>query len=152
VLVENAGGLSAMEALACGLPVVTFRPIAGHGRDNARQMARAGVSRYARSRAQLQLALAEASSPGLSRQRMITPGRALFDGDPADDVVELAAWDLTRRRAPRRLALLRVAVAASLLVVVYAGATVGTQAAAMAGIGVAKAPAGEPNAVYLGVR
>ena len=32
VLVENAGGLTAMEALAAGLPVVTYRPIAGHGR------------------------------------------------------------------------------------------------------------------------
>ena len=31
VLVENAGGLSAMEAFAAEVPVVTYRPIAGHG-------------------------------------------------------------------------------------------------------------------------
>ncbi|MEE3921714.1 hypothetical protein V2I01_36055 [Micromonospora sp. BRA006-A] len=31
VMVENAGGLTCQEALAAGLPVVTYRPIAGHG-------------------------------------------------------------------------------------------------------------------------
>src|SRR5690606_27130816 len=35
VLVENAGGLTALEGMACGLPVVTYRPIPGHGRANA---------------------------------------------------------------------------------------------------------------------
>ena len=47
VLVENAGGLTCMEAFAAGLPVVTFQPIPGHGKDNAETMARAGVNRYA---------------------------------------------------------------------------------------------------------
>ena len=47
-LVENAGGLTCMEAFAVGLPVITFRPIAGHGKDNAEMMARAGVNCYAR--------------------------------------------------------------------------------------------------------
>src|SRR5438270_7941729 len=48
-LVQNAGGLSSMEAFAAGLPVVSFRAIAGHGRDNAEQMAEAGVAAYATS-------------------------------------------------------------------------------------------------------
>ena len=34
-LVENAGGLTCMEAFAVGLPVITYLPIAGHGKDNA---------------------------------------------------------------------------------------------------------------------
>jgi UDP-N-acetylglucosamine:LPS N-acetylglucosamine transferase len=34
-LVENAGGLTSKEALRVGLPVVAFRPIAGHGRHDA---------------------------------------------------------------------------------------------------------------------
>ena len=49
-MVENAGGLTANEAFAVGLPVVTFKPIAGHGKDNAEGMAEIGVSRYARHR------------------------------------------------------------------------------------------------------
>src|SRR5207302_10787660 len=47
VVVENAGGLSSLEAFASGLPIVTYRPIPGHGRDNAAEMARAGVTRLA---------------------------------------------------------------------------------------------------------
>ncbi|MBV8160525.1 MAG: glycosyltransferase, partial [Acidimicrobiia bacterium] len=46
-LVQNAGGLTCMEAFAAGLPVVSFEPIAGHGKDNAEQMAAAGVAAYA---------------------------------------------------------------------------------------------------------
>ncbi len=46
-LVENAGGLTSLEALRAGLPVVSFQPIAGHGRENTARMAEAGVSRLA---------------------------------------------------------------------------------------------------------
>src|SRR5207245_1920498 len=49
VLVENAGGLSCMEAFAAGLPVVTYRPIAGHGRHNAEEMERAGLTVWAKT-------------------------------------------------------------------------------------------------------
>src|SRR5207248_3392108 len=52
-LVQNAGGLTCMEAFAAGLPVVSFEPIAGHGKDNAEQMAEAGVADYAASQAEL---------------------------------------------------------------------------------------------------
>ena len=44
VLVENAGGLTAMEAFAAEVPVVSYRPIPGHGRDNVRAMVQAGVT------------------------------------------------------------------------------------------------------------
>ena len=54
VLVENAGGLSAMEAFAAGLPVVTYHAIAGHGRDNARSMSEALVNQHARSDTELE--------------------------------------------------------------------------------------------------
>src|SRR4029077_457115 len=48
VLVQNAGGLTCMEAFAAGLPVVSYRPIAGHGKGNAREMEAAGVAAFAR--------------------------------------------------------------------------------------------------------
>jgi Glycosyl transferases group 1 len=35
VVVQNAGGLSASEALASGVPVLTYRCLPGHGRKNA---------------------------------------------------------------------------------------------------------------------
>lgn len=44
VVVTNAGGATALEALACGRAVVMFEPIAGHGRANAELMAEAGLA------------------------------------------------------------------------------------------------------------
>ncbi|HWE88097.1 MAG TPA: WS/DGAT domain-containing protein [Pseudonocardiaceae bacterium] len=44
VVVTNAGGATALEALACGRAVLMYRPIAAHGRANAELMARAGLA------------------------------------------------------------------------------------------------------------
>lgn len=44
VVVNNAGGATATEALALGRALVLYRPIAGHGRDSARAMDRAGLA------------------------------------------------------------------------------------------------------------
>lgn len=44
VVVTNAGGATALEALACARTVVMFEPIAGHGRGNAELMTRAGLA------------------------------------------------------------------------------------------------------------
>ncbi|WP_169510941.1 MGDG synthase family glycosyltransferase [Actinomycetospora chiangmaiensis] len=44
VVVNNSGGVTAQEALACGRPLVMFRPLAGHGRDSAAVLARSGVA------------------------------------------------------------------------------------------------------------
>ncbi len=44
VVVTNAGGSTAMEALACGRAVIMHRPIAGHGRANAALMGTAGLA------------------------------------------------------------------------------------------------------------
>ncbi|HEY2696822.1 MAG TPA: WS/DGAT domain-containing protein [Pseudonocardiaceae bacterium] len=44
VVVTNAGGATALEALACGRPILMFQPIAAHGRANAELMAEAGLA------------------------------------------------------------------------------------------------------------
>ncbi|WP_328612010.1 WS/DGAT domain-containing protein [Amycolatopsis sp. NBC_00345] len=44
VVVTNGGGASGLEALACGRPVLMRRPIAAHGKANARLMAEAGLA------------------------------------------------------------------------------------------------------------
>jgi UDP-N-acetylglucosamine:LPS N-acetylglucosamine transferase len=43
VVVQNAGGLSTLEALASGLPVITYRCLPGHGRANARVLDEIGL-------------------------------------------------------------------------------------------------------------
>jgi processive 1,2-diacylglycerol beta-glucosyltransferase len=89
VLVENAGGLTAMEAMACGVPVLTYRPIPGHGTANAAAMARAGVSRWVRTPAGLGPALVELAD-GDGGRSQCAAGLVLFESDPATAVADLA--------------------------------------------------------------
>ncbi|MEV1332989.1 glycosyltransferase, partial [Micromonospora costi] len=49
LLVTNAGGATALEALATGTPIVMYRPIAAHGAANAALMAAAGLAETAHS-------------------------------------------------------------------------------------------------------
>ncbi len=156
-LVENAGGLTSMEAFSCGLPVISYQPIAGHGRGNAQMMEDAGVSHYARDEADLHAALRALTTTGPERDRLVAGGRSLFTGDPAADVDDLATShrDATRGGtvAPLRVATGRraaLAIAATVAVLLL-GPTFGAQSLAAMGVGVAHPP---PNskAAYLGVR
>lgn len=81
-LVENAGGLTAMEALSVGLPIISFRPIAGHGKENTAEMQAAGVSRVARTSAQLLQFLEQVTTPGPLREAAVAAGQAMFVVDP----------------------------------------------------------------------
>ena len=89
---------------------------------------------------------------------MIDAGHALFVADPTDDVEELAEAkhpiDRKGRTVPyRRPAGKRVAtLVAAIVVLLYAGLTVGVEAASAIGVGVAKPPKGVSGTVYVGVR
>jgi processive 1,2-diacylglycerol beta-glucosyltransferase len=78
VLVQNAGGLSCTEALVAGLPTVTYRVIPGHGRANAAVLHDSGLAPWARTPAELAIAL----HAQLGRDRT-----APALGDPADWVL-----------------------------------------------------------------
>lgn len=66
VLVQNAGGMTVYEARACGLPVITYRTLPGHGETNARALDQAGTAPWVREAAGLRAALrhALAARPG----------------------------------------------------------------------------------------
>jgi processive 1,2-diacylglycerol beta-glucosyltransferase len=154
-MVENAGGLTANEAFAVGLPVITFKPIAGHGKDNAEGMAEIGVSRYARDEDELRAALEEVTRPGAARDAQVARATALFAGDAKTDVLEMAEHrDRNKVVAPVRdpKAQRRVTTVAACLVLIYAGLTIGAQAVAAFGVGVARAPKSAQTEVFVGVR
>lgn len=57
VVVQNSGGLTFFEAHATGVPVLTYRCLAGHGRTNARSLETAGLARWMHSSEELNAAL-----------------------------------------------------------------------------------------------
>ncbi|MEU1343059.1 glycosyltransferase [Streptomyces sp. NPDC005827] len=59
VLVQNAGGLTSLEAFAAGLPVASYRCIPGHGQTNAAALDEAGLAAWIRDPADLGPLLAE---------------------------------------------------------------------------------------------
>lgn len=90
VLVDNAAGQTAVQALASGLPVVGYRPLPGHGADGVRRMAALGVSQAAPDSAALLRAVERLSPDGADRDRHISRGRELFRGDALARVAALA--------------------------------------------------------------
>jgi len=151
VLVQNAGGLTCMEAFAVGLPVVTYLPIPGHGRQNGEEMEQAGVAAYVRSSEELVPTLDRVTS--LAGRRQVTAGRAMFSGDAADEIATEMQPVPAPRTAPSRRAVggRRVVAAAVSLVAGWSAFTLGVSAAAAQGIGVAR-PQAHSHEVFVGIR
>jgi len=84
VLVDNAGGQTCWEALACGVPVVCCHPLPGHGRVNAAELRSLGLIRCVDRVADLPAALASAPAVPLA-------GIDPFRGADAATVIQQAA-------------------------------------------------------------
>ncbi len=153
-LVENAGGLTSLEAMRAGLPVVSFDPIAGHGRENTSYMDAAGVARLAADRASLADCLALLTEPGPARDGQIARARAMFRHSPAEVVLSAAGQPAPRGAEHRPLrSAVRLAVGGvALTAVCWTGLTTGVAMATEAGAGVADPPPGSGAVTYLGVR
>jgi hypothetical protein len=87
VVVQNAGGLSSLEALSAGVPVVTYRCLPGHGHTNATGLEQAGWVPWIRRRSDL----ARGLSAALSAPSRFVPAVAL----PELVLAELARADTT---------------------------------------------------------
>jgi processive 1,2-diacylglycerol beta-glucosyltransferase len=155
-LVENAGGLTSLEAMRAGLPVVSFRPIAGHGVENTSTMASLGVSRLAGTIPELVAGLDVLCRPGPDRTTQIAAARSMFVSDGARLALAAADAPTSERTVPARPVVRRaVRVTASLTAVAglaWAGLTTGVGVATAAGAGVAHPVAGADSLAYVGVR
>jgi UDP-N-acetylglucosamine:LPS N-acetylglucosamine transferase len=96
VLVQNAGGLTALEGMASGLPVATYRPIPGHGMRAAATLHRAGLSIWIRHPGALAPALKDLMAGELGERQRVAAG-PMLRADPAELVARLA------RPGPRRV-------------------------------------------------
>jgi UDP-N-acetylglucosamine:LPS N-acetylglucosamine transferase len=77
VLVQNAGGLTSLEAFATGLPVASYRCIPGHGPTNAAALDEAGVAVWIRDHTDLGPTLTDLLDGPLGRRQRST-ALALF--------------------------------------------------------------------------
>ena len=123
VLVQNAGGLTSLEAFASGLPVATYRCIPGHGRTNAAALEEAGLAAWIRQPAKLGPVFAglldgpcgrTQRAAGLALHRS-APGPVPAVAARCGHAPAVGGWQTTARRAPRRR--LGVAVAAAALTI-----------------------------------
>lgn len=91
ILIDNAAGRTALEALAAGLPVIGYRPIAGHGAESVRRMASLGLSSYASGPESLLRWAETLSTPGPARAQRIAAGRVFCATDRAVGPLEALA-------------------------------------------------------------
>jgi UDP-N-acetylglucosamine:LPS N-acetylglucosamine transferase len=115
VLVQNAGGLTSLEALACGLPVASYRCIPGHGQTNAAALDEAGLAVWIRQTPDLAPLLRELLD-GVRGQAQREAGLALHASRPGPaDVIAAVAPAAPRRPAvrPSRAGRRRVTVLAA---------------------------------------
>lgn len=105
VLVQNAGGLTSLEAFASGLPVISYRCIPGHGRTNAAALDEARLAPWVREAENLAPALADVLSGPIADRRRVA-GLAL-NAPPQDVVTVIAATvssnDIRTASAPHAL-------------------------------------------------
>jgi UDP-N-acetylglucosamine:LPS N-acetylglucosamine transferase len=83
VVVQNAGGLTSLEAMASGVPVVSYRCLPGHGVTNAAALDEAGLAVWIRDHAALAPALRAALASGPVPDAPVTVTGAAVTGGPA---------------------------------------------------------------------
>jgi processive 1,2-diacylglycerol beta-glucosyltransferase len=88
LLIQNAGGLTCLEGFAARLPVVMFEPLPGHGEDNSRQMADAGLVALTPSPAALRTLLADELFWTETGPAQVARAHALFERPCAADELE----------------------------------------------------------------
>lgn len=76
LVVQNAGGSTSLEALAAGVPIVSYRCLPGHGEANAANLARSGLIPWLYDSLTLAEAVTSTDGAHRSRQRPTAPGAA----------------------------------------------------------------------------
>jgi processive 1,2-diacylglycerol beta-glucosyltransferase len=116
LLIQNAGGVTCLEAFSIGLPVVMFDPLPGHGEDNARHMARHGTVALAERESDLARLIADPVYWGHAAPGCCTRAQALFDRPSVAAAIGVRAptTGVRSNGRPARTAV-RVAIAVALI-------------------------------------
>jgi len=90
VVVHNAGGLSCLEALAAGVPVITYRCLPGHGQTNVAVLDHSGLVAHARDVTELHQLLDAALAGELTDVQRSAAASLWAAPDPAAVIAVLA--------------------------------------------------------------
>ena len=88
VVVQNAGGFTSQQAIAAGVPLLSYRCLPGHGETNAAALEQAGLASWVRDPA--------AAAGGASTGRSPGPGRRAGAPCRRSDLVDLLLPDRAR--------------------------------------------------------
>ena len=101
VVLTNGGGMTVLEAIACGRPVIMFDPIPGHGKTNASLMASSGTGLLCESPAELTEAIRELVTDPEARARLEKKEADAVGGRGRDDDLrDLASLSVDAPCAP----------------------------------------------------
>lgn len=127
-IIQNAGGMTCLEAIESGLPILMFDPITGHGEFNASVMERVGVATWVHSADDLGALLESALREEISLHAPKADSLAPSVSEAIAPSIQNAPRAAVARRSPSlvpRPALLSVmAVLASLLWLAFASPAV----------------------------
>src|SRR5262249_49088915 len=112
-LIQSAGGVTCLEAMAVGLPILFVKPIAGHGGFNSRIMAEAGAALPIRTMRQLETVLREV----VAGTTTLAPP-ACDPGNAVAPTVLAAVPHRLEPQVPHRIPFARPLVAAAILALV----------------------------------
>ena len=79
VMVQNAGGFTSQQAIAAGVPVLSYRCLPGHGETNAAALEQAGLASWVREPERLAAALRRALAQPRHTSRSAVPTLDLVD-------------------------------------------------------------------------
>lgn len=112
-LIQSAGGVTCLEAIAVGLPILFVKPIAGHGGFNSRVMAEAGAARPVHTLRHLETVLREV----VAGTAVLAPP-AREPGNAIAPTVLAARPRRVEPQPPRRIPYARPLMAAAILALV----------------------------------
>jgi UDP-N-acetylglucosamine:LPS N-acetylglucosamine transferase len=115
VLIQNAGGVTCLEAFSVRLPVVMFDPLPGHGEDNARHMARDGTIVLAAREHELGRLLADDGYWRDAAPACCGRAQSLFERPTVADAIAQPQPPVRLRRARPARTVVRLAVAMALV-------------------------------------
>ncbi|MFT4264123.1 MAG: galactosyldiacylglycerol synthase [Nocardioides sp.] len=88
-LLQNSGGFTTLEALALGTPLISYRPLPGHGEASAQALAKEGLAPWPQTASELGAAIDQASLRSASPPRRWERRASLLDSLPAQPAAQL---------------------------------------------------------------